>query len=126
MTVVLTGLVGLGCSTGTIPIRTAPATPWHRLETPLPVVQGRTPEERAERVLGTLNQYCGRPGPCVAEYESVAPPLQMPSNERYYVDNFDDEVRTLGFTYRWDPGTDRAAIVAGNTPQIPTAIEWDP
>jgi hypothetical protein len=59
--------------------------------------------------------FCdGRPEECTA-YDST----RVPSNQRRRtVSDRDQEVRSLGFTLRWDPGTSggESRIEAGNSP----------
>lgn len=77
-----------------------------------PQTAPESPTGRAEGVLATLDP-CARP--CLTESVSEAPALQVPEYQRRYPQYLDQEVGSLGFTVRWDPGTDRAEIVAGNT-----------
>jgi hypothetical protein len=73
-------------------------------------------ETRAERALGTLNEYCARHGDaCIASLRSEAPAVQVPEQEWRFVSSQVQELRSLGFIVRWDPGSRRAEIAPGNT-----------
>lgn len=120
-------LAALACSWRGAPEPVGPSTRWHRAETTVPPSLPETDEERAQRVLGTLNEYCaGHQAACLATFESEAPPVQVPDHEWRSIRNQQQELRSLGFIVRWDPGTGRAEIHRGNTPTFRGDIQSDP
>lgn len=86
-----------------------------------------TDEQRAERVLATLNEYCaGHDQACLAHFSSEAPSVQVPDHEWRFIQSQEQELRTLGFIVRWDPGTGRAEIDRGNTLTFRGDVQSDP
>jgi hypothetical protein len=90
-----------------------------------PEVGPQTPEDRAELVLDTTARACERDAPECAERERVEPHLplpdaELPASQRYYVATLPQQVMSVGFELRWDPGTRRYEIERGNTLGYPS------
>lgn len=76
-----------------------------------------TPEARAQEVVDRIAAYCAEYGEeCVAYFQpDIYPNVEVPATVRYFVTSREQEVRSLGFEVRWDPGTSRFEIERGNT-----------
>ncbi len=87
-----------------------------------------TAEDRVQSALADLDRFCGERGEECAAYAEPRryPNVQVPENTRRYVNDRQQEVRTLGFEIRWDPGTSRYDIVAGNSPTFRGDPRSDP
>lgn len=82
--------------------------------TELPV----TPEDRAAEALADLEDFCAsRTAECAAHARpSVYPSTDVPVTTAERIDARTQELRTLGFMVRWEPGANRYEIVRGNSP----------
>lgn len=75
-----------------------------------------TPEARAERALDRIAHACEDESGCATYVQDdIYPNVQVSSVERYFVTSLPQEVRSVGFQLRFDPGGDRLEIERGNT-----------
>jgi hypothetical protein len=74
-----------------------------------------TVDERVAQDLEAFVDHCSGEA-CTPPRPDGEPDVQMPASTARINDPTEEEVRTLGLTLRWDPGTSRYDIDRGNTP----------
>jgi hypothetical protein len=87
-----------------------------------------TPEARARLALSELEAFCGpRADECGAyEHPDTYPELDVPRTTAEFIDARTQQIRSLGFIARWDPGTDRYELGPGNSPSWNGDLSSDP
>lgn len=93
-----------------------------------PALGPETDEERVDAALYELGEFCmENPESCRAIGQpEVYPDVDVSEADRRYVDDREEEVRSLGVRVRWDPGTDRFEVERGNTPIRGGELRDDP
>lgn len=110
------------------PAATTPRTPPDPMEGSALPAEPEDDRDRAEAVLGELRAFCaGHQDACGAAARPGAyPEAEVSEVDRRFVDDRQQELRTLGVMVRWDPGTRRFEIERGNTPTFGGDLREDP
>jgi hypothetical protein len=87
-----------------------------------------TEEDRVATVLGELEDYCQRNSAAcaAAELPRIYPNVQVPEDQRRFVNDRYKYLRSVGIEVRWDPGTNRFAVLRGNSPSYRGDLRDDP
>lgn len=94
-----------------------------------PAAGPQTAEDRAEAVLDTTAYDCETAGEACAARERVThypnPDVQVPASQRYFPATLPQEIASVGFEARFDPGTGRYELDRGNTLAYPSNQDPD-
>lgn len=110
------------------PAAPMPRTPDEPMAGSDPAAAPENDRDRADAVLSELRAFCaGHDDSCgAAARPDIYPNAEVSEVDRRFVDDRREQLRTLGVTVRWDPGTRRFEIVRGTTPVFGGELRDDP